>query len=100
MKTILRKIGVVSGMVISFGSAIASFLGAPIIGLRWEIYAFIGISILIIAGIITFHSLESKIKKFNSNEAKLQREKLELEVEQLKSQRIDVQCIVPEEKKE
>ena len=81
---LLRNLFGAIGMVVSFGSPIASLFKTPIIGLSWEWYVLMGITVLLIALGATIAQLHLTNRNFTSQDKEQEREVRDLEIRKLK----------------
>ena len=84
---VLRNLFGAIGLVVSFGSPIASLFKTPVIGLSWEWYVLMGITVLLITLGVTIAELHNNNQKLTSHDAEQGRKKRQLEIEKLEEEK-------------
>jgi len=85
---ILVTIGGVAGFVATYLTLWASYADVDVWGLAWQLWAIIGFTVFWVSLATVMWKQHSDIRNLSGRDARLYREKQELEIEKLKSERL------------
>ena len=82
---ILKVVTIVTGFAATYGSLAADAWGVDMWGLEWQYWTMIGFTIFWISLAVVIWQLHSENRRLNNGDAKLERCKRKLEIEELKA---------------